>query len=152
MDVTRGKQCLTVTIKLDPNWALSLRLWFSLLKVARQSIFRYSVLLCDGKTEQQKKRKKDLQWGASWEVLKVEFCLQVSGFALRDERLQVTGTASNSCMWRRNCVWLVGESTFLYIIALQQLHKTQAHAPTVTDRESPAGWEIYTHPLNQCEK
>ena len=46
-----------------------------------------------------------------------------------------------------------GESTFLYIIALQHLHKTQVHASTVTHRmRTLPGKKTYTQPLNQCEK
>lgn len=45
------------------------------------------------------------------------------------------------------------ESTFLYIIALQQLHKTQVHASIVTYRmKTWSGYKIYGQPLNQCEK
>jgi len=41
------------------NPCLLLGTRFSLLKVARQSIFGYSVLLCDGKAE--RRREKDLK-------------------------------------------------------------------------------------------
>lgn len=58
---TCGKRRLTVAIKLlDHNGALSLRLRFALLTVAGQSMFGYSVLLCDGKAKRQK-REKDLK-------------------------------------------------------------------------------------------
>lgn len=43
---------------LDYNWAFSLRPWFLPLKVARQSVFGYSVLLTMGTLKEEEKYLK----------------------------------------------------------------------------------------------
>lgn len=65
---------------LGHNWALCLRLRFLFLKVARQSIFGYSVL---GKLKEEEKTRSKVRSVVGGPESK--FCLQVSGCALLDE-------------------------------------------------------------------
>lgn len=73
---------------------------FSLLRVARQSIFDYFVLLCDGKAKRKRRKRSKVRIVVGGPESK--FCLQVFERAPLDEYQRVNCTASNSYLCRRN--------------------------------------------------